>query len=420
MFERSVLSSGIRVVTESMPGARSVAVGAWVGVGSRDESTDVCGATHFLEHLLFKGTASRTALGIAEAFDAVGGDLNAFTTKEATCFHARVLPVDLSMAVDVVADMLQNSLLAPADVEAERSVVIEEIAMHEDTPDDIVFDVFHEALWADDSLGRRVQGTTGSIQAMSLDALAGFYHTRYVPQNIVVSAAGALSHEQVVELVDRAFTPRRVEAASRAHDVPQPASGALVQRKRDIEQTHMVYGAPGIPRADDRRWALGVLNAAFGGGMSSRLFQEIRERRGLAYTIASGHEGFSDTGVFSIYAGCSSENVREVLTIARAELDAVIAEGITDAELERSIGQLRGSMMLGLDEPSALMSHLGKSELAPGEVLTPEEMIRRIEAVTQDDVREVARDVLGAPGWSLVVLGPSVDADVSGFVGAAA
>ncbi len=420
MFERSVTPSGIRVVTAPMPDARSVALGAWIGVGSRDEAPDVRGATHFLEHLLFKATKTRSALDIAEAFDAVGGDLNAFTTKELTCFHARTLPEDLSMATDVLSDMLQHSLLASDDVEAERSVVIEEIAMHEDTPDDIIFDLFHEAMWASDPLGRRVQGTTESIEVMNTEALRRFYRTRYEPGNIVISAAGATTHDAVLELVERSFQGVGTPHPLRTPLPPTAAHDALVLRQRDIEQAHVVYGAPGIPRGDDRRWALGVLNAALGGGMSSRLFQEVRERRGLAYTIASGHEAFTDTGLFTIYTGCSTANVGEVLSIARGELDAIIANGITDQELKRSIGQLRGSLMLGLDDPGALMSHIGKSELCAAEILTPEDMIAKIAAVTHDDVREVARAVLGAPGWSLVVLGPSIDADVSSFVGAAA
>lgn len=420
MFERSVLPSGIRVITEPMPAARSVSIGAWVGVGSRDEVPRTAGATHFLEHLLFKATSTRSALEIAQAFDAVGGDLNAFTTKELTCFHARTLPEDLEMSVEVLGDMLQHSLLAPGDVEAERSVVIEEIAMHEDTPDDIIFDVFHEALWPADPIGRRVQGTGASVAAMAREAIADFYHQRYAPSNIVISAAGALEHRVLVDLVSRVFTGEGTPRVLGTHPAPVPASGSLVVREREIEQAHLVYGAPGIARTDERRWALGVLNAALGGGMSSRLFQEIRERRGLAYTVASGHEAFSDTGVFTVYAGCSTANIEEVLDITRAEIDRVVTDAITEAEMIRSIGMLRGSLMLGLDEPGALMSHLGKSELSPGDVLTPEEMIARIEGVTMDDVRAVARDVLGVKGWSLSVISPGLNVDVSRFVGAAA
>jgi predicted Zn-dependent peptidase len=403
-----------------MPEQRSVSVGAWVAVGSRDESPDLNGATHFLEHLLFKGTPSRSALHIAQTFDAVGGDINAFTTREFTCFHARTLGSDLPLAMDTIADLVQHASLAPADVEAERSVVLEEIAMHEDTPDDIVFDVFHETLWPEHPLGRRVQGRSDTVERMPRDGIASFYTDCYTPDNIVVAASGDVEHDAIVDLVARAFgssgTPKPPRAAGEA---PQVA-GTLAVHERDIEQAHLVYGTRGIPRNDERRWALGLLNVALGGGMSSRLFQEIREKRGLAYAVSSGHQGYAETGAFSIYVGCSTENVSAVMGIVREQLDAVIANGITEEELARAMGHVRGSLVLSMEEPGALMSHLGKSELTLGEILTMEDMIARVEAVTLDDVRAAAKGVLATEPWSLVILGPALAADVSSFVGAAA
>lgn len=419
-FDRTVLPSGVRVVSERLEGARSVSIGAWVGTGSRDEPAELNGATHFLEHLLFKGTPSRSALQIAQSFDAIGGDINAFTTREFTCFHARTVGEDLTLALDTIADLVLNASLAPDDVEAERSVVLEEIAMHEDTPDDIVFDVFHETVWPDHPLGRRVQGLPGTVEQMSRDAIADFFHRYYEGDNIVVAASGDVEHARIVELVGGAFRARSTPRPIRAPGAPPAAEGNLLVHERDIEQAHLVYGTQGIPRGDDRRWALGLLNVILGGGMSSRLFQEIREKRGLAYAVSSGHLGYSDAGIFNIYAGCSTENVGEVLSIIREQLGAITTSGITEEELARAVGHVRGSLVLSMEEPGASMSHLGKSELCLGEILTTEEMIGRVESVTMEDIRGVATTVLGGGPWSLVVLGPALGVDVSGFVGAAA
>jgi predicted Zn-dependent peptidase len=419
-FERSELPSGIRVVSEVVPGQRSVSFGVWVAAGSRDEASERSGVSHFIEHLVFKGTPSRSALAIAESFDAVGGDLNAYTTKEFTCFHARALGEDLPLCADTIADMVRNASLEPADVEAERSVVLEEIAMHEDTPDDIVFDVFCEEFWPEHPLGRRVQGTTETIEAVPREVVFDHYRAHYATAGIVVAAAGAVDHAELVSLVTRAFGDSPVpRGRARRATAPPHARPALVVRERDIEQAHIVYGAPGIAREDERRWALGVLNIAFGGGMSSRLFQEIRERRGLAYSVSSGNQGYAETGIYSVYAGCGPENARDVLDIVRAQIDDVVARGITDDELERAKGHLRGSLLLSLDEPGALMTHLGKSELLSDEILSADEMMRRIDEVGAGDVRAVAADVLGSNAWALTVLGPAPDADLGGFVTAA-
>ncbi|MFN2613689.1 MAG: M16 family metallopeptidase [Actinomycetota bacterium] len=418
-YERTVLPSGIRVLSEIVPGQHSVSVGAWLGTGSRDESPDVAGVTHFLEHLVFKGTPARSALQIAEEFDAIGGDINAFTTKEFICFHSRALGADLPLCVDVTADIISNARLDGDDVESERTVVLEEIAMHEDTPDDHVFDVFGELVWAGDPLGRPVQGTHGSIEGMPVERIASHYGSRFPSSELVVTAAGDVDHGSFVELVARAFGDDGVGrgAAVRAH--PVVVSGALGVRERDIEQAHVVFGGAGIARGDPRRWALEVLNVAFGGGMSSRLSQEVREKRGLVYSIWSGSSMLADTGTFTVYAGCSPERLREVLSIVREQSELILRDGITQAERDRAVGHLRGSLLLSLDDPGARMSHLGKSELLLGEVPTAEEMIARVEAVTLDDVRAIAHEVLGTP-WSLALLGPVSEGDVRDFVGAAA
>jgi predicted Zn-dependent peptidase len=322
--------------------------------------------------------------------------------------------------MNTIADLVQHASLTPDDVEAERSVVLEEISMHEDTPDDIVFDVFHETIWPDHPLGRRVQGVPETVAAMSRDAIASFFVDYYAPGNMVIAASGDIEHGELVDLVEKSFAENRRPRPARATGTPPQVTGTLVVSERDIEQAHLVYGTQGIPRGDSRRWALGLLNVALGGGMSSRLFQEIREKRGLAYAISSGHLGYAETGAFDIYAGCSTENVGEVLSIIREQLGAVTTEGITEEELARAVGHVRGSLVLSMEEPGASMSHLGKSELLLGEILTVEEMIARVESVTLDEVRDVARSVMASAPWSLVVLGPALATDVSKFVGAAA
>jgi len=418
-FERTELPSGTRVLTERIPGQRSVSLGVWVATGSRHEEPAVAGATHFLEHLVFKGTPTRSALEIAQAFDAVGGDLNAFTTKEFTCFHARVLGDDVPMTMEIIADMLSNASLSDDDLEAERQVVLEEIAMHEDTPDDIVYDLFHETMWPSHPLGRRVQGFGDTIAGMSRQSILGFYREHYAASSVVVSAAGAVDHAPIADLAVRVFPGSGRKTVGHPGAPPGP-TGALGLMRRDIEQIHIVYGCDGIPRGDERRWALGVLNVALGGGMSSRLFQEIRERRGLAYAVGSSHQSFADAGTFTMYAGCSPDNAREVMQVAREQIDAVAADGITDEELTRAIGHLRGTLLVSLDDPVALMSHLGKSEICGEELLETEEMIRRIAAVTPAEVRAVAAAVLAGGDWSLAAVGPATDHDLSIYVGEAA
>ena len=405
-FERTVLPSGVRIVTQPVAGQRTASIGVWSPVGSRSEPAGLAGTSHFLEHLVFKGTATRSALEIAQQFDAIGGDLNAFTARDHTCFYARVLGEDAAAAVESIADMVQNATLASSDIEAERNVVMEEISLHEDTPDDLVFDLFSEALWPGQGLGRRVEGYAETVAALTRDDIAGAYQSQY--REIVVAAAGDVDLAQVVAWCTNAFADSA--AGHGSHEDVVASNGILTVRERDVEQAHLVYGVPGIPRDDPRRWPLAVLNVALGGGMSSRLFQEIRERQGLAYAVSSDHQGFAETGIFTIYAGCSPENVTEVLRRTRAVIDEVAADGILESELVRAVGQLRGSILMALDEPGALMSHLGRGELLYGDVLSGADMIVRLAAVTLDDVREIARSLFAVP-WSLAVLGPSIGDD---------
>ncbi|MET8148079.1 pitrilysin family protein [Actinoplanes sp. NPDC049668] len=410
---RTVLPSGLRILTESIPTTRSAALGVWVGVGSRDETPAMSGASHFLEHLLFKGTEKRTALQISAEIEAVGGETNAFTTKEYTCFYARVLDVDLPLAVDVLCDAVSSSILDPEDVETERGVILEEIAMHDDEPGDEVHDLFTEAVFgAETPLGRLISGTAETISPMTRTQINRFYRARYKAPQIVITAAGNLDHARVVRLVRAGlagspFTEGLAEPAPKrgSGGAPKPRKPATVVRHRDTEQAHLVLGCPGINRGDERRFALGVLNNVLGGGMSSRLFQEIREKRGLAYSVYSYGSQYADAGLFAVYAGCAPGKSEEVLALIRAELAVVAAEGITADELARGKGMVKGSYVLGLEDTGSRMSRLAKSELLHGDLMGVDELLARVDEVTLDEVNLLAADLLKRP-MSLAVVGP--------------
>jgi predicted Zn-dependent peptidase len=393
-----------------VPGVRSVALGIWVAVGSRDERPALHGASHFLEHLLFKGTERRTALEISSLTDAVGGEMNAFTAKEYTCYYARVLDEDLALAVDVLSDLVTSSLVTPDDVEVERGVILEEIAMHDDDPGDVVHDTFAEALWGATPLGRNVIGSVESIESLTRTQIDGFYRRRYDLPHMVVAASGALDHEVLVRLLSDAFADATgagdaEPAPLRPTRRPPRSHSRVLHVPRRTEQANLVLGSTALPRDDPRRFALSVLATALGGGMSSRLFQSVREERGLAYSVYSYTDAHADTGSFGVYAGCSPGKVGKVLDLVRAELADVADKGVRDEEVRRAQGNLRGQMVLGLEDTGSRMSRLGKAELVHSEVLTSDQVLERVSAVTPDDVREVARDVLERP-LSLAVIGP--------------
>ncbi|MGW5337960.1 M16 family metallopeptidase [Rhodococcus pyridinivorans] len=406
---RSVLPGGVRVVTEHVPGVRSAAVGVWVGVGSRDEQPSVAGAAHFLEHLLFKATPTRTALDIAETMDGIGGELNAFTSKEHTCFYAHVLDDDLPIAVDVVADVVLRGRCLSADVDVERQVVLEEIAMRDDDPEDLLGDSLLTALYGDHPIGRPIIGSVESIESMTRTQLHSFHVRRYTPPRMVVAVAGNVDHAHTVEMVRRAFAGHLDDAAT-----PAPCrDGRLELRtaptmsivERDNEQAHLTLGVRSFGRHDGRRWALSVLNAAVGGGLSSRLFQEVREKRGLAYSVYSGTDTFADTGAFSVYAGCQPDNLGEVAAVVREVLTDVAEHGITDAECARAKGSLRGGLVLGLEDTGARMHRIGRSELSYGQHWGITETLERISSVSTEEVRSVAADLLHRP-LAVAVAGP--------------
>jgi predicted Zn-dependent peptidase len=414
---RTLLPGGLRVLTETVPGVRSVSLGIWVGIGSRDETPAEAGAAHYLEHLLFKGTRRRSAAQIAEVFDAVGGELNAFTAKEHTCFYAHVLDTDLPMAVDVLADVVTDAVLDPAHVELERNVVLEEIAIRDDDPEDLLGELFDEALYGDHPLGRPIVGTEESVRGMDRAVLHDFWRGRYTTPRMVVAAAGNLHHEHVVDLVGAALDAAAAQAGRDA--VPAPlrvADPPAHERSRqallpdDSEQAHLMIGVPAPSRHDPRRPALSVLSTALGGGPSSRLFQQVREERGLAYSVYSSTATYADAGSLAVYAGCGPERLGEVATVVRGVLADVAANGLTDAELVRARGALRGGLVLGSEDTPSRMNRIGGSEVDHGRQRTIAESLDRISAVTGEQVAALAAELL-AEEPTVAVVGPFDDDD---------
>jgi predicted Zn-dependent peptidase len=394
-----------------MPELRSVAVGFWAGTGSRDEPDPLAGASHFLEHLLFKGTAERSAQDIAEVVEAVGGEMNAFTTKEYTAYYVRLLDENLDLGLDILSDVVWAPAFRPDEVDCERQVILEEIRMHEDTPDDLVHSLFSEALFPGQTVGREVLGVRDAIVAMSRDDIAGFHHHHYRAGNIVVAAAGNVDHDEIVAGIAARFTGGLGDREPRPEAEIRPV-GAVRVLHRPTEQAHLVLGMPGLSRSDPDRWALSVLNHVVGGGMSSRLFQEVREKRGLAYSVYSYRSALEDTGTFAVYAGTAPERAPEVLSIIDAELDRLCAErSLAPAELERAKGHFKGQMALGLESSAARMERIGRSAVTSGEVQTVDAMVAAIDAVSPEDVARVIDRVLAAGPRVLAAVGP-VDADV--------
>ncbi|MGH8882820.1 MAG: M16 family metallopeptidase, partial [Stackebrandtia sp.] len=361
-----VLPGGLRVLTESVPAMRSASVGVWVGIGSRDESSWLSGASHFLEHLLFKGTSRRSALDISAEIEAVGGETNAYTAKEFTCYYARVLDTDVPLAIDVLADVITDSRLTADHVETERGVILEEIAMQRDEPGDEVHDIFVELLFGEHPLAHDISGTPATIEALGREQIYSFYKRRYTAPQMVVAAAGNLDHGNVVSLVREGFAPILTNeddkpAPLRDEAAKVPDSGSRLRvATRDSEQAHLVLGCHGLARRDERRFAFEVLGGILGGGMSSRLFHRIREDEGLAYSIYSFTSEYAETGLFGVYAGCSPENIHRVLRLVREVVAEVAESGVTEAELARGKGMVKGGLVLGMEDTGSRMARLGR------------------------------------------------------------
>ncbi len=410
-----VTGEGLTAVTESMPGCRSVTLGFWVGTGSADEDGPLWGASHFLEHLLFKGTQRRSAREISEAVDAVGGDINAFTTKEYTSFYVRLLAEQLELGLDILSDILWSPAFRPDEVESERQVILEEILMHNDEPSDLVHEVLAGAMWPGQGLGREVLGEEATIVAMTREEIAGFHAEHYRPANVVFAGAGALDHDRVVEGLVRRLEGRSGGAAPlRAPPAtPEPAPpNQTVLVRRDTEQAHIAVGVPGLAREDDRRYTLSVLDHVLGGGMSSRLFQTVREERGLAYSVYSYRQAFEHAGVLAVYAGTSPDKAPEVLDLVHAELDRIAEDGITAGELDLARGHLRGSLVLGLEDSASRMSRIGHARLTHRRVPSVEELEERFAAVTLAAVADLAAELLTGPRV-VAVVGPFDDPKVA-------
>lgn len=408
-MRRTTLPGGLRVITEYVPSVRSVALGVWVAAGSRDEPPSQMGSAHFLEHLLFKGTSHRDAMTISAEIESVGGDLNAFTTKEYTCYHARVLDEHLPLAIDVVCDVVLNATVHDHDIESERAVILEEIAMYEDDPGDLVHDEFARAMFGNSPLGRPILGTVDTITALPRGAIKKFYRRAYTPDAMVISVAGNVDHASVVRHVKRIFAgrldpateplPARTGRAKKAAGVP------VLVSSRPTEQAHLMLGAPGLRRGDDRRFAVAVLTTALGGGMSSRLFQEVREKRGLAYSVYAYAQSFADTGVIGLYAGCLPSKADTVLDVCLTELDAVARSGLSAEELQRAKGQVKGSMVLGQEDPASRMTRIARAELHDEALESIDTLLERVDGVDASTVHELAQDLL-TQSFTLAAIGP--------------
>jgi predicted Zn-dependent peptidase len=403
----SLTPSGVRVVSEEMPALRSVAVGIWIGVGSRDEVPETSGLSHFLEHMLFKGTPTRGPREIAELFDGMGGEINAFTGRDHTALFARVLDTHLEHAFEVLADMLLHPCMR--DLEQEREVVLEEIAMYEDDPGDLVHDLAAEAIFPEQPLGRPVIGTSAVISSVSAEVVSAHHARHYVAPRIVVAAAGNIGHEQIVELSQRHLSDLGTHD-TQAEVTPAVASEPrLLVREKTTEQVHLALAGAGLPRNDERRHALAVVDSILGGSMSSRLFQEVRERRGLAYAVGTYSASYREIGQLGVYLGTREDNLREATDIVARELERIAAEPVPDAELARTKDHLVGRLLLGLESPANRMHRIGRTHLGDGELLSMDELATRVQAVSASDVQEVADEFWRPEKMSVAAIGPSAE-----------
>jgi len=405
-IQRHVLSNGLIVITETMQHVRSVSVGIWVRNGSRREDADENGLAHFLEHMVFKGTERRSAEDIAREMDSVGGMLDAFTSKEQICFNAKVLDEHLPIAFDVLADLVLRPKIDSDDVNKERQVVLEEIKMDMDNPEYLLHDIFTRGFWPEHSLGRPILGTPETVRNFDREALLRRFQNWFAPDHIIVTAAGNITHEQVLDLVEKEFG--HLPAAGSVQDDPAPSTSAPInlETKRDLEQVHLCIGVPSLPLAHERRFGVAVLNNLLGGGMSSRLFQNIREKQGLAYAVFSEITPYSDAGMLTVYAGTAKETIGKVLDLTVAEFRAMKESPVTDEELLRAKNHLKGSLMLSLESTSSRMSNLARQELYFQRFYSLDEILLSIEAVTRDEVQSLARDFFQPERVAVTVLGP--------------
>ena len=412
MYYKSVLSNGIRVVSEPIPYVKSVTLGIWVGTGSRYEQEVNHGVSHFIEHLMFKGTESRTAKDIAELVDAVGGQLNAFTAKEYTCYYIKILDTHLELAMDILSDMLISSKFADEDIKREREVVLEEVTMYEDSPDELVHDIYLDHVWAGHPLGRNILGSVDSINRLDRNAVIKYYQEFYTPDNIVIAAAGNMTHEGLLRLAEKYFG---AITGNKRQILPTPPILTPSQgiHTKDTEQVHLCLGTISVPQNSPDIYAVHILNNLLGGGMSSRLFQSIREERGLAYSVYSYQTNYSDAGLFTVYAGTRPSNTSKVLELILQNIVELKNSGITKDDLTKTKEQLKGSLLLGLESSNSRMSRIGKMELTIGKHITLDEIVAKIEQVSLNDLKNMCDKLFNQETLCFAALGPLHEKDLS-------
>jgi predicted Zn-dependent peptidase len=414
MIVRDVFSNGLRLLTESMPDVRSASLGVWLNRGSRHEGQLHEGIAHFAEHMLFKGSARRSAQDIAQEVDSIGGQLDAFTAKECSSYYIKVLDEHLPRAVDLLADLVLKPAFRKEDLEKEKKVVLEEIKMVEDIPDDLVHEVFAATFWPGHPLGRSILGSPGSVAGISQDALRDFFARTYVGGNLIITAAGHLDHVRLRDLIEAAFDPVQVDLDP-LDDRPPLPSPRLVVKDKELEQSHLCLGTRGYPQGHEDRYVSYVLNTVLGGSMSSRLFQNVREKRGLAYSVSSGLMSYRDAGVLTVYAGCDPAAVSDVIDLVIAELRTLRCDPVLDSELQRAKDHLKGNLVLGLESTTSRMSQLARSELCFGRQIDLSEHLSAIDKVGADDLRRVAIDLFSTGSLGATVLGPATGGSVSEF-----
>jgi len=414
-YDLTTLPNGLRIVSESMPSLRSVAIGCWVDTGSRDENANESGVSHFLEHLLFKGSEKLSAREVSETFDAIGAESNAFTSKEATCYWARLLDQELPTGLDILSEIIQRPAFRPNEIAAERQVVIEEINMYEDDPNDVAFERFTTAVFADHDLEDPVLGTRDSIRGVSRDEIAEYWGRRYGAGSLVVAAAGSVDHDELVEMIGERFGEWSGDGVDHDHSQAQAVSKIHVTR-RDTEQAHIILGGHGLNRSDERRWAFEILNHVLGSGMSSRLFREVREERGLAYAIYAFKLAYADNGAWGVYVGTTPSQTETAMNVIREELAKVVAEGITSEELERAKGSMRGGLALSMEDPNSRMVRLGRDEMTGMPHLSVDERLAKLESIDLDQVKAVAGDMFGEETRMIGAVGPFDEADLTSYV----
>ncbi len=412
MYRKSVLSNGVRVISESMPGFRSVSIGIWADVGSAVEQPQLRGVSHMVEHMLFKGTERRTAREIAEEMDGVGGNLNAFTDKEATCYYAKVMDVHLPLAIDVLSDMFLNSRFDPPELAKEQKVVLEEIKMYDDSPDELIHDLFIQTMWRGSNLGSPTIGFADTVTKLTQNDLRQHMARHYAPNSVVVAAAGNVDHDALVDMLERVLEPFKGTCDLPVPENPAPTPASLF-RQKDSEQAYVVMGTTGLTVRDERRYVLSVLDTILGGGMSSRLFQEIREKRGLVYTVYSFQAAYRGAGLFAVYAGTSPQTVGECVSVVGDQFVEMRRMSVGDAELRLAKEHIKGSLSLSLESTSGRMIRLGRSEFSLGRDLPIEEIEAKVEAVTAKEIQDLAQELLGEENLGLCVLGPVDESSVA-------